>query len=395
VNVFDQKVALAQEGDEAVANLVLLVDDGSPNIGHHSLGDAGDYIGVQSSAPILAIISSDRAGPISGQYARRVRLVPRVTTITAAAYSITVMRPLYRGSHALAGRRLVALLGTIVLAACGSAAPNPIGTSLNAYQLKFKVMDAVGTPVYCDPDMYPVAREGGELASAISQYPAIRAQAEMYAAIVAHEHLPSGDLADSQKVTVYRAYKLLNALALTPNGNEHAFDFRAQPKGESTIQLVQGTVRVDGVVTVTSQTRSGPPPCPICLAASTLIATPDGAVRVVDMKPGMLVWTAAADGKRIAVAVLEVGSTPVPAGHMMVLLVLADSRQLLASPGHRTADGRTLGSLSAGDALDGSTVRLWELVPYSGDHTYDLLPAGATGTYWANGILLSSTLSGS
>jgi hypothetical protein len=77
----------------------------------------------------------------------------------------------------------------------------------------------------------------------------------------------------------------------------------------------------------------------------------------------------------------------------MVHLVLADGRELLASPGHRTADGRPLGLLVAGDALDGSTITRWELVPYAGDRTYDLLPAGGTGTYWANGILLASTLS--
>jgi hypothetical protein len=298
-----------------------------------------------------------------------------------------------RNSGRPAARCLLALLGAIVLAGCGSASPGPVGTSLNVYQLKFKVMDAVGTPVYCDPDSYPIAREGGELASAIAQYPTIRARADMYAAIVAHENLPSGDLTDTQKVTAYRAYKLLNALALAQSGNEYGFDLRVRPQGAATIELVKGTVRVDGVVAVTSRTPSGPPPCPICLAASTLIATPGGAVRVVDVKPGILVWTAGRNGGRVAVAVLEIGSTPVPAGHMMVHLVLADGRELLASPGHRTGDGRPLGSLAVGDALDGSTIKLWELVPYSGDRTYDLLPAGATGTYWADGILLSSTLS--
>jgi hypothetical protein len=77
----------------------------------------------------------------------------------------------------------------------------------------------------------------------------------------------------------------------------------------------------------------------------------------------------------------------------MVHVRLADGRELLASPGHRTADRRSLGSLASGDEVDGSTITLWELVPYSGSRTYDLLPAGPTGTYWANGILLSSTLS--
>jgi hypothetical protein len=81
-----------------------------------------------------------------------------------------------------------------------------------------------------------------------------------------------------------------------------------------------------------------------------------------------------------------------PAGHRMVHLVLADGRELLVSPGHRTADGRQAGNLSVGDQLDGSTITAWELVPYAGGRTYDLLPAGATGLYWANEILMASTL---
>jgi len=289
-------------------------------------------------------------------------------------------------------KRFFAALASILVVACGSAAPGPVGSPLNVAELKFKVMDAVGTPLFCDPDFYPIAREGGEQANAITEYPKIRAQADLYPAIIAHEHLPSGDLTDAQKLTLYRAYKRLNALTFTQNVNEYAFEFRAS-KDQGAIQLVKGTVRVDGVVTVTATTPSGPPNCPICLAASTLIATPSGPMRVVDMKPGMLVWTTTLEGKRVAAPVVEVGSTQVPAGHLMVHLVLADGRELLASPGHRTADGRALGSLAAGQSVDGSTIKLWELVPYAGDRTYDLLPAGPTGAYWASGILLSSTLS--
>jgi hypothetical protein len=33
-----------------------------------------------------------------------------------------------------------------------------------------------------------------------------------------------------------------------------------------------------------------------------------------------------------------------------------------------------------------------EDVPYEGSATYDLLPSGDTGLYWADGILLGSTL---
>jgi hypothetical protein len=287
----------------------------------------------------------------------------------------------------------VVSLAILVTFACGSSGAVTPVAPLTINALKFTVMDSVGTPVYCDPDFYPIARDGGEQANAIAQYPEIRAQPDLYAAIVAHEHLTLSGLDDAQKLTVYRAYKLLKALALTQVGNEYSFDFLARKQSAGSVQHVKGTVRIDGVVTVTSTTLSGPPPCPICLAASTLISTPGGDVRVTDVLPGMTVWTASRDGNRIAVKVLEVGSTPVPAAHLMVSLRLADGRALLASPGHRTADGRQLGDLAVGQAVDGSTITHWGLVPYGSDRTYDLLPAGPTGTYWADGILLSSTLS--
>lgn len=289
-------------------------------------------------------------------------------------------------------------LSLLVLAslACGSAIPAPVvGSPLNVYQLKFAVSDSVGKPVYCDPDFYPIARVGGEQANAVSMYPQIKANTDAYAAILAHEHLPSGDLTDAQKLSVYRAWKLLSdrALSLTQNGNQYSFQYRVQSgTGSAAYEMVAGTVRVDGVVTVASRTATGAPPCPICLAASTLIATPRGSVGVTDVRVGTIVWTQAADGSRIAAPVVKVGSMEVPAGHMMVDVVLADGRQLLVSPGHKTADGRQVGTLQRGDELDGSTVTTSELVPYAGERTYDILPAGATGRYWANAVLLSSTL---
>ena len=83
---------------------------------------------------------------------------------------------------------------------------------------------------------------------------------------------------------------------------------------------------------------------------------------------------------------------PVPATHQMVHLTLSDGRQLWASPGHPTSDGRVLGQLALGDMLDGARIIHLERVLYGQPATYDLLPASATGFYWANGILMGSTL---
>jgi hypothetical protein len=51
-----------------------------------------------------------------------------------------------------------------------------------------------------------------------------------------------------------------------------------------------------------------------------------------------------------------------------------------------------VGDLRPGDAFDGSRVVGATPVPYGGSVTYDLLPSGPTGTYFADGVLLASTL---
>ena len=76
----------------------------------------------------------------------------------------------------------------------------------------------------------------------------------------------------------------------------------------------------------------------------------------------------------------------------MVHILLSDGRELWASPGHPTADRRILGDLKAGDLLDGAQIIQLERLPYRGGTTFDILPSGATGFYWANGILVDTTL---
>ena len=85
-------------------------------------------------------------------------------------------------------------------------------------------------------------------------------------------------------------------------------------------------------------------------------------------------------------------SIRVPATHQVIHVRLSDGRELWVSPGHPTADGRRLVDLKIGDVLDSARVTLVERVRYLGITTFDILPSGSTGFYWANGILLGSTL---
>jgi hypothetical protein len=131
----------------------------------------------------------------------------------------------------------------------------------------------------------------------------------------------------------------------------------------------------------------------ICLAAEDSIATPNGPVRVSQLRPGMTVWTLNAAGSRVAAPALLVGHRPAPPGQQVVRLTLSDGRVVEVSPGHPTADGRHVGELKLGDLLDGGRISDVQRIPYAGD-TWDLLPDSESGTYWANGVLLGSTLGG-
>jgi hypothetical protein len=132
--------------------------------------------------------------------------------------------------------------------------------------------------------------------------------------------------------------------------------------------------------------------CPICLSGNTLIDTPNREINIKELKPGMLVWTADKLGQRQTATILKVGKTAVSSTHKMVRIILEDGRELFGSPNHPTADGRLFGELRTGDILDKSRVKSDELVSYEQKYAYDLLPSGETGFYWANGILVGSTL---
>jgi len=130
--------------------------------------------------------------------------------------------------------------------------------------------------------------------------------------------------------------------------------------------------------------------CPICNSPDTPIATPGGNRPIASLVPGDLVYSIDHGQVRI-VPIAEVGRQAQHNHHVM-RLVLATGTILEISPRHPTADGRTMGVLTANDLLDRVRIVSAELVPYHHSHTYDILPASDTGTYYAGGVLIGSTL---
>lgn len=132
--------------------------------------------------------------------------------------------------------------------------------------------------------------------------------------------------------------------------------------------------------------------CPICLASNTRISTPLGEVSVKDVTAGMKVYSVDKKGQKIISEVIKVSSSEVSSAHQVVHLVLTDGRELWVSPDHPAANGFKVGQLMQGEPYDGSVIQKATLVSYWDNKTYDLLPDSETGYYFANGILMGSTL---
>jgi hypothetical protein len=281
-------------------------------------------------------------------------------------------------------RTLSLLLLAIFAVACGSTLPAPGSPPpLSVPELKYRVMAQAGIPAFCGP---PVVFGGYEDQQAAAQFAAIKADTETYRAILAHAHPAGDESSPDYQVTVWREWRRLQAIGLTPTGSGGS-DFRLNTE----TALVTGHVDAAGRVTA-GTSRPARLNCPICLAAGTLIATPNGPVAVTTLRLGDPVWTADRGGRRLPGVVTALGSVAFPLGHDALALVLSDGRSVTASAGHPTADGRTVGMLAPGAELDGARVVSVTPVRLLDGGTYDLLASGPTGDYWADGVLLGSTL---
>ena len=294
---------------------------------------------------------------------------------------------------------VLCLLALAIAACSGGSTPTPSpkpspGPALTTTELKLELIDRFGPLWFCDPDVYPIAIED-EAARAAERWPEIEADAQVFAALVGHLGLdPTADLDDAERLEVYRLWKMTNAIALEPIGQDaFRFVYLAQPPaGAAEGTRRAGTIAVDGTIAIEQEAAAGEPICPICLARGTLIDTPAGPIPVERIRIGDIVWSLDASGRPIEVHVLAIGSAVAPAAHRVVRLVLADGGTVTASPGHPLADGRRLGAIRAGDLIDGTIVVRAEHVAYGDGRTFDIAVGGPTGVYLSGGIALGSTL---
>jgi hypothetical protein len=135
-----------------------------------------------------------------------------------------------------------------------------------------------------------------------------------------------------------------------------------------------------------------PPGCPACICASpdTPIATPTGSKPIAALREGDVVYSV--DQGRVRAVPIQQTKRVAVERHVVTRVVLANGSTLEISAPHPTADARHFGDLRAGDTLGGVVVLSASIVPYAHDFTYDILPASDTGTYFAGGALIGSTL---
>jgi len=131
---------------------------------------------------------------------------------------------------------------------------------------------------------------------------------------------------------------------------------------------------------------------PLCKCASpdTPIATEAGETAIAALRVGDLVYSI--DRGRVKlVPILRTQRIPA-INHQVVRVTLMTGSVLEISALHPTADGRSFGGLVRGGWLDGVEIRDVQTIPYRHAATYDILPDSDTGSYFAAGVLVASTL---
>jgi hypothetical protein len=159
------------------------------------------------------------------------------------------------------------------------------------------------------------------------------------------------------------------------------------------IDVDQGGMCIEATGPIRSGTcRGGAGLCFLCDCASpeTPIATPEGEKPIASLSVGDLVYSEEETGI-VVVPIIRVSRLEV-FHHRVMQVRLSSGRTLAISPGHPTADGRAFGTLRPNDMLGDAPIDEAQLVEYPHAFTHDILPASSTGTYFAAGVPIGSTL---
>jgi hypothetical protein len=275
----------------------------------------------------------------------------------------------------------------VLIGGC-KAQPSPTPYSLP--QLEYILFSDFPNIFWCDPDYYPIAREGQEQQNAIAQFSTIQSNQAEFSAILEHINLPNKPTYnDSEKLLIYKEHKKLT-YAVQMDALDDSYHFNLMV-GQGQGEHIEGNITTSGLRKQIKREVSVNT-CPICLAKGTLIDTPIGQIPVEQLTRGMSVWTLDDSGNRVVADILETSATPVPSFFHIIRIELSDGRTLIVSPGHPTAGEKIVADYKVDDILDKAQVVYSDYLIYESSMTYDILPAGSTGQYWANGILLGSTL---
>jgi hypothetical protein len=128
----------------------------------------------------------------------------------------------------------------------------------------------------------------------------------------------------------------------------------------------------------------------VCASPDTPIATPFGDRPIASLSIGDLVYSEENDAI-VVVPIVATRRTPVSA-HTVMHVVLDSGASFDISARHPTADGRWVGDLAAGDTLGDTGIVTALPIPYAHDATYDILPGSSSGTYFAAGVPMGSTI---
>lgn len=130
-----------------------------------------------------------------------------------------------------------------------------------------------------------------------------------------------------------------------------------------------------------------------CLTSACKIRTIHGYREVEELTIGDSIATID-NGDTIFLPIIQTNKIAVEQEkHIICNIEFLNGIKISVSSEHPASDYKSeIGSLKPGDILNGLVVTSIEKTINKEKFTYDILPAGSTGTYWVNGVLLGSTL---